>query len=631
MTRRRLLFSGCAVGAVLLAGSAAVTQFGAWRLGYDQALGQPLIGHVYAPWSWLSWQFEQWPAAEGTLRMMRQGGYWTGGAAFLAGLKVGMGRGPDTPLHGETKWATERDIRRVGLRDQHGGIVVGRTGGPGDGLLVLGGQESVALMAPPRSGKGVGVVIPNALGFEGSGLILDLKREVWDATAGYRAETGHQVALFDPLSPTGETQQYNPLAYVRRGTVDCYGDVERLAFMLIPDVPGPNGFFPKAARGGFVGVTTMVAESDDIRFCMGEIVRILVRSDVKEFLKKRLDEARDGGRPYSRACADACRSFINARSDTFEDIRKTITSDLGLFLNPRVAAATEENDFDFRLMRQQRMWVYFALTPGNVDRLRPLVNLFFQQFVDAMAEVRPEQDPLSRHKVLLLLDEFPQLGRMPVLAGAAAFMAGYNVRVLYVMQAKRQLREIYGDAGGEALIATCGLEVVYGTKDQQLAEELSRRIGTSTAKSRSLSRPSSWLGGGGRQSETLSETARPLLLPQEITRLEAHEVLLFRSGAPPIKAERISHFRESPFRDVLREPPQVPILEVPLDLDEGHGATAANPQAGGRGVSSIGAELISLEMAEAFKTVFDATSEAEEVDEISAWIERDGAVQVGQS
>lgn len=585
MTRKRLLLSTAAAGAVLIAGSAAVTQFGAWRLGFDPALGEPILGGIYAPWSWLSWQFHQWPGAQGTQRLMRLGGYSTAGLAFLAGLKAAVHRGPDAPLHGETKWATKRDIQRVGLRDETGGIVVGRTGEPGRDFLVFGGQESVALMAPPRSGKGVGVVIPNALGFAGSGLVLDLKREVWDATAGYRAETGHQVALFDPLSPTGETQQYNPLAYVRRGTVDCYGDVERLAHMLIPDAPGANAFFPKAGRTGFIGVATMVAESTDIAFSMGEIVRILVRPDVREYLENRLTEARQANRPYSRACADACRSFINARPDTFEDIRKTITSDLSIFLNPRIAAATTRNDFDFRLMRQQRMWIYFAVSPGNVDRLRPLLNLFFQQFVDAMAEVRPEQDPLSKHKVLLLLDEFPQLGRMPVLANAAAFMAGYNVRCLYVMQAKRQLREIYGDAGGEALIATCGLEVIYGTKDQLLADELSKRIGTSTKRSKSKSRPSSWLGGGGRHSETLSEAPRPLLLPQEITRLEPHEVLLFRSGSPPIKAMRISHYAEEPFKSVLRAPPPVPRIAIPLDLDTGHGAAAASTSGGSQPVA----------------------------------------------
>lgn len=593
-------------------------------------------------WVWAWWRYA-WAALSGELGGAVAGKVWTwvlagGGAGLVPGLALfllgrhlirkGRGDREDKPLHGATRWATESDIRQAGLRAESGIYVGWSEGKP----LIFGGQESLALMAPPRSGKGVGVVIPNALLFEGSGVVLDMKREVWEATAGYRAEMGHQVFLFDPLSETGQTHRYNPLTYIRRGTVDCYSDVEKIAFVLIPDVQGPNSFFPKAARAGFIGVTTMIAESDDIPLTMESVVRVLVRDDVRDWLKRRLEDAREEGRPYTRACASACRSFLNARADTFEDVRKTITADLGLFVNPRVAAATAGNDFDLREMRHRRQWIYFAVTPANVDRLRPLLNLFWQQLTDTLTAIRPEEDPLSRHQVLFLLDEFPQLGTMPVLASAAAFVAGYNVRVVYVMQDKRQVRKLYGDAGGEALIGTTGLEIVFGTKDQGLAEELSRRIGTDTVKQRSQSRPTSLLtGGNGRDSETVSEAARPLLLPQEITRLQNREILVFRSGLPPVRAHRITHHAESPFRELVRPAPLLPAIDVPLELDEGHGPAGEKLQERGRGVSSIGAELVSPEMAAAFKAMFDATSDGEEADAISAEIENDGAVRVGQS
>ena len=112
------------------------------------------------------------------------------------------------------------------------------------------------------------------------------------------------------------------------------------------------------------------------------------------------------------------------------------------------------------------------MTPDNIARLRPLLALFFQQLVDVLVRQLPQHDPLARHQVLLLLDEFPLLGPMPVLADAFAHIAGYNVRLMLVMQSKAQLRDrdLYGPDGATAILDNCGLEVVFGTKDLKLTE-----------------------------------------------------------------------------------------------------------------------------------------------------------------
>ena len=111
------------------------------------------------------------------------------------------------PLHGDARFATRREIARAGLLGEHG-IILGRLG---NRYLVLPGQQGVELEAPPRSGKGVGLVIPNLLNWPGSTIVSDIKGENFMRTAGYRAGHGQEVHLFDPLSERERSARWNPL------------------------------------------------------------------------------------------------------------------------------------------------------------------------------------------------------------------------------------------------------------------------------------------------------------------------------------------------------------------------------------------------------------------------------------
>src|SRR5689334_16868432 len=146
--------------------------------------------------------------------------------------------------------------------------------------------EHVACYAPTRSGKGVGLVIPNALRWRGSLICLDVKRENFKATAGARAAQGDQVFLFDPMAPDGRTARYNPFTYVRRGTVDAFGDIQRIAQMFFPHLEGDGnqGFFQDAARSAFSGAASFLAETPGAQLTLGEVFRLLCRADGPSFI-----------------------------------------------------------------------------------------------------------------------------------------------------------------------------------------------------------------------------------------------------------------------------------------------------------------------------------------------------------
>ena len=122
---------------------------------------------------------------------------------IVAAVALGIRR----PLHGAAHWAATRDLKAAGLAAREG-ILLGRRG---RSWLIAGGSEHVMLYAPTRTGKGVGIVIPNLLTWPGSVVVLDIKRENYEATAGFRAAAGQTVLLFDPLAPDDRTARFNPL------------------------------------------------------------------------------------------------------------------------------------------------------------------------------------------------------------------------------------------------------------------------------------------------------------------------------------------------------------------------------------------------------------------------------------
>ncbi|MBM3654828.1 MAG: type IV secretory system conjugative DNA transfer family protein, partial [Alphaproteobacteria bacterium] len=234
------------------------------------------------------------------------------------------------------------------------------------------------------------------------------------------------------------------------------------------------------------------------------------------------------------------------------------TARLGLWLNPRIDAATAENDFDLRLLRQRPMSIYLGVTPDNLDRLSPLLNLFFQQVVDLNTRELPEQNQKLSRKLLLLLDEFAALGNVNVLAKSVAFLAGFNVRLLTVIQSPAQLRAIYGPDLAKNIMTNHAVEVVFAPKEQDIANELSERIGYDTVKVSSRSGPR---GLAMRAtSETVSEQRRALMLPQELKLLPKTKTILLMAGVPPIIANKIVYYKDKAFLERVQP---APVPELP--------------------------------------------------------------------
>jgi type IV secretion system protein VirD4 len=189
-----------------------------------------------------------------------------------------------------------------------------------------------------------------------------------------------------------------------------------------------------------------------------------------------------------------------------------------------------------------------------------VLNLFFQQAIGLQTRELPEHNPELRHQVMMLLDEFTALGRIPIIAESISYLPGYNVRVVLVIQTPAQLREVYGPHNAETMLKSLATRIVYAPKDVGDAREISEELGYLTVKVRSQSRPrqmfsSSHRGGG---SETTSEQKRALQLPQEIKALPPDQEIIFYEGLPPIRCTKIRYFADPVFTARLLPPPDRP-------------------------------------------------------------------------
>lgn len=497
-------------------------------------------------------------------------------------------------LHGEARWARVGEARK-GLLLAPSGIVLGKFGGK---VMRFGGPEHVLLEAPTRAGKGVGVIIPNLLDWLGSLVVLDIKQENYDNTAGYRLKVlKQQVLLFNPLDPRGRTVRWNPLSYInRRDPVEVINELQKIGVMLFPDPLTGESFWAESARTAFLGVAAYVAATvddgeDALPFTIGEIYRQFAAGDAAKRFPKIIRNREQVGKPLSGGCISALKDFTSASANTFTSIRQSVTAKINAWLNPYVDAATSESDFDLSDFRDTRISLYLGVSPDDLDRVAPIYGLLFQQLVDRNVRELPKGDR-HRIKVLVALDEFASLGKCSVLAHAFSYVAGYGLRLLPAFQSMEQIQGVYGDKVAADIERNCAVRLVLRPAGLPDAKKVSEALGTYTFKARSRSM-GTWGGPGGSTSE--SDQRRALLLPQEVEMLPEDDLIVFRRGMFATYGKKIRYYAEKKLAERTKIPaPEMPPVRVDpavannslrviaaAEADGDHTATAAATSASG--------------------------------------------------
>ena len=553
-TRRRSALRIAGVTAVLLLVGAYLAGYVfLWSFGFNPREATPLTIFRYGYY---------FGDREAVRRRLLLSGAAGGAMVVASALAIVIPR--RRPLHGDARYTTRRELAAAGLLGSQG-IILGRVGRR---CLMLAGQQGLALAAPPRAGKGTGVVIPNLLNWPDSVICVDIKRENWTLTSGFRAAHGQSCFLFDPFSEDGRTARWNPFHYVSEDPLKRVNDLQRIAEMLYPDPPNVDPFWTASARSLFLGIALYLFETPSVPKTIGEVLRQGMASDDEGFGEhwKRVVEGRNSGRfPLSSQCVRALYDVIDLAPVTASSIRKTFTSRLDLWLNPILDAATSANDFDLRELRRKPLSIYVGVNPDDLHRLRPVLALFFQQAIGLQTRTLPEHDPTLTRQVLMLLDEFTALGRIPIIAESISYLPGYNVRVLLVIQTPAQLREVYGVNAAETMLKSLAARIVFAPKDVSDAREISDELGNTTINVRTLSKPAldfSDAKGRRHRSVSISEQRRALLLPQEVKALGNDHAIIFYEGLRPIRCKKIRYFQDKRFAQRLLPPLVVERREV---------------------------------------------------------------------
>jgi type IV secretion system protein VirD4 len=492
------------------------------------------------------------------------------GISFLVsviGIAVLMFLPQKESIHGQARFATSSDVAKMKLNSKKG-IIVGKLNGK---LLRFAGQQFVSVGAPTRSGKGIGIVIPNLLEWTDSCVIQDIKQECYDYTSRYRQKIlGQEVYLFNPFSPD-RTHRYNPLSYINMEGQNADLELTDFANILYPTAGADSTtvFFNQLAQNLFIGLCLMnrdikrsglydklVEKGIALPFTLKGILELseginLIDGDnvIKGFEKtyKFFDHCEI----LSDECKRRLESYFSIDSDnTRSGVLSSFNAPLLMFRSNTLNAATEASDFDLRDLRKKKMTIYVGITPDQLANAKLILNIFWAQLILVNTKELPQKNSELKYPCLLLMDEFTAPGAIDILQKAVSFIAGYNLRLLIIFQSISQLEtrrpDGYDREGAKTLLTNVACQILYAPREQEDAERFSKLLGNKTVKSSSKS-----FGKGGT-SRSESEQARALMLPQELRELPFDKEVITIDSGKPVLCNKAIYYNDSYFMDKFK-------------------------------------------------------------------------------
>ncbi|MDR3078725.1 MAG: type IV secretory system conjugative DNA transfer family protein [Rickettsiales bacterium] len=451
--------------------------------------------------------------------------------------------------HGDAHWATPGEMKKAGLFKKKG-MLLGDYKGK---YLVEYSFQHVLLFAPTGSGKGVGFVIPNLLFWEESVIVHDIKLENYELTSGYRFKHMKQkVFLWNPADQQGITHCYNPIDWVSKDQGGMVDDIQKIAKFLL----AKEDFWENEARALMTGLLLYIVADKERKKSLGELLRLIRSEDLAYTLAVVLDTM--GGEIHPIAYMNL-GAFLNKADKERSGVTSVASSSLELWSNPFVDAATSKSHFNIGKFRIETYSLFVGISPNNISRLRPLLQIFYQQAATIFTNKMPRKE--EKVGVMMLLDEFPTLGEMQEIKVGIAYYRGYRVKVFLIVQDTDQLKDIYKDAGMNSFLSNCTYRITYAANNATTAKMISELLGNKTIVSESGSKPKYLDLNPGARNVSTSKNSRNLLMPQEIITLPRDEQIILMESKNPIKCNKIFYYKDKFFTTRLIEKTYVPKQE----------------------------------------------------------------------
>ncbi len=588
------------------------TQFTAWRLGFQPALGAALWRvdefAIYAPWMVFYWLLKFMDASGQVKSILMQGTMVAGmgsmvsvfGALWVnAHRHRALERGAED-LHGSARFATYDEVKEAGLIDNPNGVTVGGIRHPTSGAIKYlrhDGPEHVLVFAPTRSGKGVSLVLPTLLTWQGSTLNNDLKGELWAKTAGYRQSLGHKCYKFSPVEE--ESAKFNPLLEIRVGTTREVADAQNMAALLVytedKDAGGDASHWQQTAMSIMTGVILhecYSARRENRHPTLHGLTQIFTRpgqgfrNTLSDMLTYEHDPDYEQGwtsiagkktRTHP-VVAEKAQELLDKEDKEFSGVLSTAKTALILYADPLVIQNTSGSDFRIRDLVDDELPhdVYIVVPESDKIRLRPLVRLFYTIAVNRLAERMDFKDGktvANRHRLQFVIDEFASLGNMELFADALSYMAGYGLHAYLIVQDYQQILDRYGEH--ESILSNCHIRAAFAPNNLETAKILSAMTGQRTIQRSSVNYSGNRLSPIlGHMTTSIEHIERELLAPDEVMRLKAAqktgrgaeqritapgEMLIFVSGMFPVYGTQTLYFQDPVLLKRSQIPPPSPL------------------------------------------------------------------------
>ena len=457
----------------------------------------------------------------------------------------------DKDQFGKARWGSLRDLRKAKLLEKDG-LIVGKYNGQ---YLMSNLPTHSICVAPTRSGKGVGIVVPNLLAWKGSVICFDVKHENYRKTAGFRAAHGQKVFMWSPMDENLKSHRYNPLDAVSYNPHQQVSDLQVIARILIQDPPKSDPVWASEARALFVGLALYVLDSAEMPSTIGAINRLLGTEadlgDVCRHIVKKHPE-------LTAAVKKSLMNFANKAAKERSGVKSSLNQAINLWDNPLIDAATSATDFKIEDLRKEKMSIYVGVLTGQIETLTPLLRIFFEQIITKLSMKEPDES--EPHKVLMLLDEFHMLGRIDAMTTAFTLLAGYNVRVLAVVQSLNWLDVTYDRDKRNGILSCCAHQIFFATNDLATAQYVSESCGNQTIDAISKSKRKSMKYEA--PTYNTSQRGTPLIAKHEMRDFNINEQIILVEGSQPIKCKKIEYYKDKTFKDREVPPPAVPELII---------------------------------------------------------------------
>lgn len=478
------------------------------------------------------------------------------GLVPLTAVLIAIGRNK-YELHGSARFAYGWEfIKRYKKNVQ--GIFLGYLGKL---KLIVDGDYHILIKAPTRAGKGVSWVVPIFFTWLGSIISIDIKEENFYKTAGFRKRMGQDIHFLNFIAEDKHSDCFNVFDYMPEDNANRISFLQKVSNFLAPTPPGGDPIWTGGARKLFEGLALMAKDIPALTCSFGQIFRMLhTEQKTNEYLKDMIEEHEDILDPI---CKMNLYSFINLPEKTRGGVQEQLASTLNIFANPIIDAATSNSSFDLRDIKYKKMSIYVAIPPASLVELGPMVNLFFQMAIDLNLKVPKDRDPKYKHNCLFMMDEFTSVGYMETVARKIEFIAGYGIQLMLVAQGTAQLYAVYKQFA-EHIEDNCDIKGYLTPNNTKTANKLSEDLGTITIEQKSTNR--AWSGIFPKH-ENISETKRPLMLPQEIKEMPPDKCLIFLKGLKAIYADRIFWYTDPRLKNNEFPPPKIPLLEVKQTLE----------------------------------------------------------------